>query len=143
MAVQVKRVYERASLNDGVRVLVERKWPPGLSKASARLDHWMKALAPSETLEKWFDKNPERASLQRKYLAELSTGPAMTDLEKLYLFAGKKRPVTLLYAGRNAEINPAVVLKQLLEGRRKPPNGTGPANVAAATKVRAAKRPPR
>ena len=144
MPVLVKRAYEKASLNDGVRVLVEGAWPRGLSKAGARLDHWMKALAPSQALSKWFEKHAQSPSLRKKYFAELKSPAALQELEMLHQMADGRRPLTLLYSGSNAEVNPATLLRDLIDGRRKPPNGTGPAKAASAkVAARAVRRPAR
>lgn len=128
MAVAVKRVYEAASRMDGARVLVDRLWPRGLSKERARVDEWLRQLAPSDELRKWFHARPQQwPTFRKKYLKELSQHPeADGDLRKLYDLAHKKKRLTLLFASKNEEHNNAVVLKELLEGMRKPPTGTGP-----------------
>ena len=141
--IRVKRAYDKPALSDGLRVLVERAWPRGLGKEAARLDLWLPELAPSETLQKWFTHGTMTA-LQRKYCAELRTPQATVALEKIYDHLLKEQTVTLLYAGDNAEINGATLLQAVLEGERKPPNGTGPAKAAAASgRVRAVARRPR
>jgi uncharacterized protein YeaO (DUF488 family) len=127
MPVAVKRIYETRLRSDGTRVLVDRLWPRGLSKADAALDEWFRSLAPSDELRQWFHARPERWLLFRKrYLKELTHPEAEEDLQKLYAFAHKRKRLTLLYASKNEERNNAVVLKDLLEGMRKPPTGTGP-----------------
>jgi uncharacterized protein YeaO (DUF488 family) len=144
--IRVKRAYDKPSLNDGVRVLVEATWPRGLGKEAARLDHWFPALAPSATLAKWLKHQALGmiTALERKYFAELRTPAATEAMEQIYNYLLREKPITLLYAGDDAEINGAVLLKNLLEGHRKPPNGTGPAKAAAAGgRVRAAARRPR
>jgi len=126
MNVVVKRVYDAASRADGVRVLVDRLWPRGLTKAEAAVKFWMRDLAPSDELRKWFHANPEGWRMFRKrYLKELATDQASADLEKLHHLAESKRPLTLLYASRNEERNNATVLKELLEGTPKPPSSVG------------------
>jgi uncharacterized protein YeaO (DUF488 family) len=126
MNVVVKRVYDAASRADGVRVLVDRLWPRGLTKAEAAVKFWMRDLAPSDELRKWFHANPEGWRMFRKrYLKELATEQASADLEKLHHLAESKRPLTLLYASRNEERNNATVLKELLEGTPKPPSSVG------------------
>jgi uncharacterized protein YeaO (DUF488 family) len=127
MPVAVKRVYEAASRSDGARVLVDRLWPRGLRKADADLEEWLRDLAPSDALRKWFHERPRQWALFRKrYLKELAGAEAEKDLQKLYTLAHKKKRLTLLYASKNETHNNAVVLKDLLEGMRKPPTGTGP-----------------
>jgi uncharacterized protein YeaO (DUF488 family) len=127
MPVAVKRVYESVSRSDGARVLVDRLWPRGLSKADAALDEWFRNLAPSDELRRWTHAQPGRWLLFRKrYLKELARPEAEKDLQKLYTLAHKRKRLTLLYASKNEEHNNAVVLKELLDGMRKPPTGTGP-----------------
>jgi uncharacterized protein YeaO (DUF488 family) len=127
MPVAVKRVYEPASRSDGARVLVDRLWPRGLRKADVALQEWLRDLAPSDALRKWFHERPRQWALFRKrYLKELAGAEPEQDLQKLYSLAHKRKNVTLLFASKNLEHNNAVVLKELLEGMRKPPTGTGP-----------------
>lgn len=141
MAIVVKRVYEPASRTDGMRILVDRLWPRGLSKSQAAVDEWLRALAPSDELRKWFHaQQPGHwTAFRRKYLKELSQPAAEADLLKLYQLAHKRKRLTLLFASKNVTHNNALVLKQLLEGMRKPPTGTG-AGVASAMRRRAAAR---
>jgi uncharacterized protein YeaO (DUF488 family) len=127
MPVAVKRVYESVSRSDGARVLVDRLWPRGLRKADAVLLEWLRDLAPSNELRKWFHAHPEQwLGFRKRYLKELAAPEAEKDLQKLYLLAQKKKRLTLLYASKNELHNNAVVLKDLLDGMRKPPTGTGP-----------------
>ena len=143
MSVAVKRVYEKAALGDGKRVLVDRLWPRGLSKRRAALDAWLRDLAPSDALRKWFHASPGAwAVFRRKYIKELAQPEALEALSELYRLARGRKKLTLLFASRNAERNNAVVLKDLLDGMRKPPTGTGPAGARTAS-VRQAKRMPR
>lgn len=131
--VVVKRVYEKPTSSDGTRVLVDRLWPRGLSKARASVDAWLRDVAPSHSLRHWFHTHPEeRSSFRKRYLKELSQPKADEALEKLYRFHGRKRPLTLLFASRNEEYNNATVLRDLLNGMRKPPTGTGPLGAKAA-----------
>jgi uncharacterized protein YeaO (DUF488 family) len=139
MMIAVKRVYERPARADGTRILVDRLWPRGLSKARAAVDEWLRNLAPSDELRKWFHAQPRQwTSFRKKYLKELSQPEAEIDLQKLYHLAHKKTRLTLLFASRNVTHNNALVLKQLLDGMRKPPTGTGPAVSASTHKRRAA-----
>lgn len=126
MAVAVKRVYDPASSADGVRILVDRLWPRGLTKERAALKFWLRDLAPSNDLRKWFHANPQSWSLFRnRYLHELGSPEAAAALGKLYDLAAAKKKLTLLYASRNLERNNAIVLRDLLEGGRKPPSSVG------------------
>ena len=142
MAIALKRVYDDPMPSDGTRVLVDRLWPRGLTKERAALDAWLRDLAPSNELRNWFHAHREQWSAFRKrYLHELSDPAAAEDLEKLYRLTHEEKKVTLLYGSKNEEQNNAVVLKDLLEGMRKPPSGTGPAGARAV--LRQAKRMPR
>jgi uncharacterized protein YeaO (DUF488 family) len=130
MAVAVKRVYEKPVRADGARVLVDRLWPRGVRKEAVHV--WLKELAPSDQLRRWFHARPQRWDMFRqRYLKELSRPQAGEALEELYRLADGRSRLTLLFASRDLEHNNAVVLKQLLEGMRKPPTGTGPAAAAA------------
>jgi len=105
--VSIKRVYEPASPKDGRRVLVDRLWPRGVSKAKARLDAWLKDVAPSTELRQWFGHRPERwAEFRRRYLAELRGNPAVGTLREMAVSG----PLTLLYGAKDADHNDAVVL---------------------------------
>lgn len=140
MAVAVKRVYEPVAPSDGVRVLVDRLWPRGLTKEDAAVKFWLRDLAPSNELRKWFHANPEGWRVfQRRYLKELANPEASAAVEKLHHLAEGKRKVTLLYASRNEERNNATVLKELLEGMPKPPSSVGRAALARG-RVRKAKK---
>jgi uncharacterized protein YeaO (DUF488 family) len=130
--VTVKRVYEQPAHGDGTRVLVDRLWPRGLSKARAAVDQWLRDLAPSDALCKWFHAHPEAWQVFRKrYLKELGRPESAVALNELYRLANRRKKLTLLFASRNEEKNNAVVLKDLLDGMRKPPTGTGPGGVRA------------
>src|SRR5882724_1961150 len=130
MAVAVKRVYEPPASSDGVRVLVDRLWPRGLTKKGAVIKFWLRDLAPSTELRQWFHANPNAWRFFRKrYLKELVSPEADAALETLYATARTNTKLTLLYASRNEARNNAVVLKELLEGERKPPSGVGRAAV--------------
>jgi uncharacterized protein YeaO (DUF488 family) len=138
MAVLLKRVYLEAAPDDGARVLVDRLWPRGLKKEDVALEAWMKELAPSNELRKWFHAHPQQwEAFRKKYLTELSTETAVAGLEELYRLERKHGKLTLLYSSKNTERNNAVVLKQLIDGERKPPTGTGPAGAAAQGRTRA------
>jgi len=141
MTVALKRVYEEPSRQDGARVLVDRLWPRGLTKDAAALDAWLRDLAPSDELRKWYHAHPQQWSkFRERYLKELSNKAAHDALQELYELKEKRRRLTLLYASKNEERNNAVVLKQLVDGDRKPPTGTGPIRAVAARRARVAKR---
>jgi uncharacterized protein YeaO (DUF488 family) len=113
--VRLKRVYEPASAEDGRRLLVDRLWPRGVSKARADLTAWVRDVAPSAELRKWFGHDPARwDEFQRRYRQELAANPAA--VQELVDAAGQG-PVTLVYAARDEEHNEAVVLQQLLQER--------------------------
>lgn len=139
MLVLLKRIYDKSSRGDGLRVLVDRLWPRGLSKDAARVDLWMKEIAPSDELRKWFHARPVQwPAFRQKYIDELTGEEAMSALEQLHELAATKKAVTLLYSSRNTERNNAVVLKELLEGMRKPPRSTGSGGAAAVRSSRRA-----
>lgn len=141
--VTVKRVYEKPARGDGYRVLVDRLWPRGLGKGQAALHSWLRDLAPSDKLRHWFHARPEHwLTFRKRYLKELSAPEAAEALDKLYDMARRKKNLTLLFASKNEQRNNAVVLKDLLEGMRKPPTGTGP-GAARSARSRQAKRMPR
>ena len=114
MSVQVKRVYDAPDGEDGLRVLVDRIWPRGLTKEEVGLDDWIKEVAPSTALRKWYGHEPERFSeFRRRYLAELKDGEhagAVAALRRL----SRRRKVTLLTATRDVERSAAAVLAGVL-----------------------------
>jgi uncharacterized protein YeaO (DUF488 family) len=133
MPVGLKRAYEKATRPDGTRVLVERLWPRGVSKAAAALDFWLKELAPSTELRQWFHARRSMwKQFRTRYLEELRAPRAAAELEQLYELAGKRKKLTLIFAAKDRQHNSAMVLKELLEGMRKPPSSTGPEGAAAA-----------
>jgi uncharacterized protein YeaO (DUF488 family) len=113
--IMLKRAYERPAPNDGFRVLVDRLWPRGVSKDAAAIDEWLKEIAPTAELRKWFGHDPERwPEFQHRYAAELAGHGAL--LETLRERA-RKGPLTLVYSARDELHNDAVVLRRvLLEG---------------------------
>lgn len=111
--VKVKRVYDAPAKADGHRVLVDRVWPRGVSKETAAVDEWLKSVAPSTELRKWFGHDPDKwDEFRRRYFAELDAGPEGLDELLARAVAG---PVTLVYSARDTDRNQAVALKQWLE----------------------------
>jgi len=127
LTVAIKRVYEPVSRGDGNRVLVDRLWPRGLTKERAAIEEWLRDLAPSDELRHWYHARPDQwDAFRKKYLKELAQPNCQDGLRTLYELSRKKKRLTLLFASKNEEHNNALVLKQLLDGMRKPPTGTGP-----------------
>lgn len=115
--INLKRAYEEPSPDDGLRVLVERLWPRGVKKEDAKLDEWLKELAPSTELRKWFGHDPARwGEFQKRYRAELAEQRQAVKVLREKCRAGT---VTLIYAARDEEHNGALVLKSVLEGGRR------------------------
>lgn len=115
---RVKRVYDPAEDSDGKRYLVDRLWPRGIRREAARLDDWLKDLAPSETLRREFHHSGERfEDFREHYRAELAD-PARNELVSRLVREAAAGPVTLLFAAKDTERNNAVVLREFLEGAR-------------------------
>jgi uncharacterized protein YeaO (DUF488 family) len=113
MMIKLKRVYEKPEKADGIRILVDRLWPRGLTKAKAKLDLWSKEIAASTELRKWFGHDPKKwRSFRARYQSELKRHP---DELKLIKDKASEGTVTLLYGARDQEHNEAIVLKQLLD----------------------------
>ena len=112
MRVMLKRAYETPAASDGYRVLVDRLWPRGLAKVKARIDLWLKEVAPSTELRQWFGHDPAKwAEFRKRYRAELKGNPAWAQLESL----SHHKKLTLVYAARDQVHNEAAVLQELLE----------------------------
>ena len=110
--LRLKRAYEPAEADDGVRILVDRLWPRGVRKAEAALDEWMKDIAPSTELRQWFGHDPARwAEFQRRYSAELRRHPQ--ELDHIRALA-RAQTVTLVYSAHDDEHNDAIVLRDVL-----------------------------
>jgi uncharacterized protein YeaO (DUF488 family) len=123
LVIRLKRAREPAARGDGDRVLVDRLWPRGLRKADARINEWLKDVAPSHELRRWFGHDPERfAEFRERYRRELCAEPARTALAELRRRAAGGT-VTLVYAARDDQHNNAVVLAQELSRRRGRPAG--------------------
>lgn len=126
--VELKRVYEPPAASDGARYLVERLWPRGVRKADLPLDGWLKDVAPSPQLRRWFGHDPHKwAEFRRRYFAELRRNPAA--LEPL-LAAAREGPITLVYSARDTKHNAAVVLREHLT-RKVDAEPTRPGDEAA------------
>jgi len=112
--IRLKRAYDVPAANDGYRVLVDGMWPRGVAKADAGIDLWLKALAPSADLRKWFGHDPEKwDTFQSRYQEELASGEQARAFQRLRGLYDRGR-VTLVFAARNRKFNNAVVLKQRL-----------------------------
>ncbi|KQV83665.1 DUF488 family protein [Rhizobium sp. Root1220] len=116
MSLQIKRIYEPPSPFDGDRILVDRLWPRGVSKKGARLDSWLKDVAPTPELREWFDHRPDRwEEFEKRYRAELVHNPAFADLCRFV--AGHS--VTLLYGAKDNKHNHALVLADAIAATLK------------------------
>lgn len=115
MAIKLKRVYDPPAASDGHRVLVDRLWPRGLKKTAAKVDEWLRDIAPSNELRKWFGHDVDRwPEFKKRYSAELkASGEVLRDLAK----KAKKQTVTLLFGAKDDEHNNAVVLRDYLKRR--------------------------
>jgi len=119
--VKLKRVYEEPSPADGYRILIDRLWPRGIKKTAAGLGAWLKDLAPSEELRRWFSHDPQRwPEFNRRYLQELED-PAKAPLLKDLFDRARQGTVTLVFAAKDEEKNNAVVMKTFLDDRLDPP----------------------
>lgn len=140
MAVTLKRAYEKPSPRDGTRVLVDRLWPRGVSKQAAHIKLWLKEVAPSDELRKWFHERPSMwHEFRERYLKELTNPEAGAALEKLAELSGARKQLTLVFAAKDEQHNNAVVLKELLDGTKKPPHKVKRAPVEA-TRIAVAHR---
>lgn len=113
MDIRIKRIYEKAAPDDGRRILIDRIWPRGVRKEDAKLDDWIKEIAPSSELRKWFNHEPAKfEAFVKKYEKALDEQSQLTeDLIK----KAKKKRLTLLYGAKDEKHNQAVVLKEYLE----------------------------
>ncbi len=113
MPIRIKRVYDPPSEEDGLRILVDRLWPRGLRKSEARIDIWLKDIAPSSGLRKWFGHRRDRwDEFRRRYFIELEE---KKDLINVIVEESRERNVTLLFGARNRDLNNAVALKDYIE----------------------------
>ncbi|HJS56105.1 MAG TPA: DUF488 domain-containing protein [Chitinophagaceae bacterium] len=112
MKIKIKRVYEKPSKEDGMRILVDRLWPRGLTKEKAAIDLWLKNIAPSTELRKWFDHDPIKWSeFMKRYRLEITKNKEQASLLR---DRAKQGPITLLYGAKDEEHNEALVLKNYL-----------------------------
>lgn len=116
MRIAIKRIYEEPVSGDGARILVDRLWPRGVSKERAKLDLWLKDIAPSTELREWFGHDPKKwIGFQKKYKIELANNEEpVAELKKIIR---QNKTVTLLYAAKDEEHNEAVVINNLLSGK--------------------------
>ena len=114
--IKLKRAYEHAAARDGARILVDRLWPRGVKKENAAIDEWIKDLSPSTSLRKWFGHDPARwQKFRARYAAEIQKQPE--QLSRLRALA-RRKPITLVYSAHDELHNDAVVLRDILLGRR-------------------------
>lgn len=114
--IQIKRVYESAAKDDGYRILVDGLWPRGMKKEKSAIDLWMKEIAPSAALRKWFSHDPNKwRSFLNKYHKELKEKDG--ELKKIEQLEKEKGVVTLLYSAKNQNYNNAIALRDILKLR--------------------------
>ena len=113
--INLKRAYEEAEAGDGARYLVDRLWPRGKTKAALKIDGWLKDVAPSDALRRWFNHDPQRWNeFQKRYFAELDSKP---DTWVPLVDAARKGSITLVYSAHDAEHNNGVALTEYLRAR--------------------------
>lgn len=110
--ITIKRIYDKPEKKDGFRILADRLWPRGLSKEKAKIDLWLKEIAPSNELRKWFSHDPKKWNdFKKKYKSELRDKP---ELEKIKQIEKEEKTLTLLYSAKDEKHNNAIVLKEEL-----------------------------
>ncbi len=115
--INLKRVYEAAARADGQRFLVERLWPRGVRKSELKMDAWLKDVAPSDALRRWFSHDPEKwDTFRKRYFAELDSNP---EAWSTLAAAARRGAVTLVYSSRDADHNNAAALKEYLDSKTK------------------------
>jgi uncharacterized protein YeaO (DUF488 family) len=115
LRLRIKRAYEPPAPDDGIRILVDRLWPRGIKKENARIDEWVKVIAPSDELRKWFGHDPEKwTEFKRRYAKELSRPEAKAGIESIRGLA-KGKAVTLVYSASDEAHNNAVALSEFLD----------------------------
>lgn len=126
--IKLKRAYERPNADDGTRVLIDRLWPRGVRKVDAAIDEWIKGIAPSTSLRKWFGHDPARwQEFRRRYAAEVHEHPEM--LNELRNMA-RRGTITLVFSAHDELHNDAVVLRDLLLGRQVRPKAKSTSSAA-------------
>jgi uncharacterized protein YeaO (DUF488 family) len=114
MEIKIKRIYEKFSPKDGLRILVDRLWPRGIKKEEAKIDLWFKEIAPSDKLRKWFKHDVSKwEEFKKRYKEEIEQNKE--SLEKLIEIIKKKRVVTLVFSAKDKEHNNAVILREVLK----------------------------
>ena len=112
--IQIKRIYEPPARSDGTRILVDRLWPRGVARDGARIDAWIKDVAPSDALRRWYSHDPEKwPEFRARYIVELKNNPAVIELHDM---AAKSKTLTLLFAAKDNLRNNATVLHEFLSG---------------------------
>lgn len=112
MNINIKRIYDPSSKNDGIRILVDRLWPRGIKKEAADIDKWMAAVAPSKELRKWYNHEPDKFdAFSEKYKTELSQTNA---LDELLDYIDHHETITLLFGAKDEQFNNAVVLRKII-----------------------------
>ena len=112
--IKIKRVYDAPSANDGYRILVDRLWPRGMTKAKAKIDLWAKEVTPTDSLRKWYSHTPEKwPEFKKMYKNELKE--RLEELDKIKQIEKKKKTVTLVYAAKDTKHTHALVLLGILE----------------------------
>jgi uncharacterized protein YeaO (DUF488 family) len=115
--IKIKRIYDSASSKDGKRILVDRLWPRGIKKDEAKIDEWMKEIAPSNELRKWFAHDPSKwQEFKKRYTEELKS---QANLIEILINKAKKGNLTLIFSARDTEHNNAVVLSELISERER------------------------
>ncbi|WP_417514333.1 DUF488 domain-containing protein [Marinobacter sp.] len=115
MEIRIKRAYEESARSDGPRILVDRIWPRGVAKEDAGLESWLKGLAPSTDLRKWFDHDAEKwDEFRQRYLKELKKTDAADDLKELQSILNEHKRITLVFAAKDTEHNNAAALRDFL-----------------------------
>ena len=113
--IKLKRVYEKTTIDDGFRILVERLWPRGIAKDKTQIDLWLKDISPSPELREWYSHDIAKwKEFQRRYREELSKNDSVNNLKEIL---SKQTPVTFVYAARDEMHNSALVLKEFLENK--------------------------
>lgn len=113
--IRIKRIYDEPSRSDGKRILIDRLWPRGIKKEEARLDEWLKEVAPSNELRKWFNHDPDKwVEFKKRFITELQ---GRQDLVDGIISSARKGAVTLLFGSKEERFNNAVALKEYIESK--------------------------